>query len=144
MHATRFTAASVVVAVAGPVLAAGAAVLLPTSAAFAGSIAASALVGLVFAANNLQMVRTRGTASLPSATLAAVFGLWLTGAPLVYDAGFAPTAVVQLAGMLTAAFSTHTALEAAEAIARGEERGRRPPSVETGDVPGLADALDED
>jgi hypothetical protein len=110
VDATRFTAAAVVVAVAAPLLALVAAVALGPTAAFQGSIAVSALVTLVFAGHNLWAVRTTGSTSFASGAVAALLGAWLAAAPVVYDAGFLPTAVTQVAGLLTATFSAHAAL----------------------------------
>jgi hypothetical protein len=130
VDATRFTAVSVAVATAAPLLALVAGLLGP-SAAFRGSIALSALVTLVFAAHNLQSVRTVGAVSFASGTVTAVLGLWLAVAPVVYDAGFLPTATTQLAGLLTAAFSAHAALSVVDG-ALGGASSREPTS---GDPP---------
>jgi hypothetical protein len=131
VDATRFTAASVVVAVVAPLLALVAGLLGP-SAAFQGSIALSALVTLVFAGHNLQSVRAVGAASFASGAVTALLGLWLAVAPVVYDAGFVPTAVTQFAGLLTAAFSGHAALSVVDralggAAAREPTGGGEPP-----------------
>ncbi|MFB6168951.1 MAG: hypothetical protein ABEJ43_08920 [Haloferacaceae archaeon] len=110
MNATRFTAAAVLVAVVAPSLALVAAVALGPTTAFQGSIALSALVTLVFAGHNLQSVRKTGSTSFASGAVAALLGAWLAVAPVVYDAGFLPTAITQFAGLLTATFSAHAAL----------------------------------
>ncbi|MFB6305186.1 MAG: hypothetical protein ABEH47_08470 [Haloferacaceae archaeon] len=114
MNDSRFVAGGAVVAVLAPLVTFVGVFVLPAPAAFRGSISASALVVLVFAADNLRSVRAAGEPAFPSATVAAVLGAWLAAAPLVYDAGFAPTALAQFAGLLTAAFGAHGALVAVE------------------------------
>jgi hypothetical protein len=111
VDATRFTAAAVVVAAVAPFVALVAAVAFGPTLAFRGSIALSALVTLVFAGHNLQSVRRTGSTSFASGTVTALLGVWLAAAPVVYDAGFVPTAVTQLAGLLTATFAAHAALD---------------------------------
>jgi predicted ABC-type exoprotein transport system permease subunit len=132
VDASRFTAAAVVVAVVAPLLALVAAVALGPTVAFQGSIALSALVTLVFAVHNLQSVRTTGSTSFASGTVTALLGVWLAVAPVVYDAGFLPTAITQFAGLLTATFSAHAALSVVgralgDASTR-EGRGGDPPA----------------
>lgn len=131
MDASRFTAAAVVVAVVAPLLALGAAVALGPTVAFQGSIALSALVTLVFAGHNLQVVRTTGSTSFGSGAVTALLGVWLAFAPVVYDAGFLPTAVTQFAGLLTATFSGQAALSVVgralgDASTRGMPAGEAP------------------
>lgn len=119
MHGTRFTAVAVVVAALAPVVTLLGVFAFGAPLAFRGSIAVSAFVLLIFAADNLRTVGTTGAPSFASAVVATVLGLWLTVAPLIYDAGFAPTALTQFAGLLAAAFSGHTALDAVAAMATG-------------------------
>jgi predicted ABC-type exoprotein transport system permease subunit len=131
VDATRFTAAAVVVAVVAPLVALVAAVALGPTVAFQGSIALSALVTLVFAGHNLRSVRQTGSASFASGAVTALLGTWLAVAPVVYDAGFLPTAITQLAGLLTATFSAHTALEVVDRTLSDasvtDSRGGEPP-----------------
>ncbi len=119
MYASRFTAAAAVVAVLAPLAAIAGSLVLGVPVAFRGSVGVSAAVLLVFTAHNLASIRSTGSQSFASAVVATVFGIWLAYAPLVYDAGFLATALTQLAGMLTAAFSAHTALDALAAMAGG-------------------------
>lgn len=120
MNATRFTVGAAVVAVVAPVVTFAGVFVLAAPAAFRGSISASALVALVFTLDNLRSVRATGAPAFPSAVVATVLGLWLAVAPVIYDAGFAPTALAQFAGLLTAAFSGHAALVAVESMLTGD------------------------
>lgn len=129
MDASRFTAAAVVVAVVAPLLALVTAVAIGPSAAFQGSIALSALVTLVFAGHNLQVVRTTGSTSFGSGAVAALLGVWLAFAPVIYDAGFLSTAVTQFAGLLTATFSGQAALSVV-GRALGDASAREVPAGE--------------
>lgn len=119
VNATRFTVGGAVVAVVAPLVTFAGAFVLPAPPAFRGSISASALVALVFAVDNLRSVRTTGAPAFPSAVVATALGLWLAVAPVIYDAGFAPTALAQFAGLLTAAFGGHAALVAVEGMVTG-------------------------
>lgn len=122
MNATRLTRVAAVVAVAAPVVTFVGVFVLAAPAAFRGSISASALVTLVFTLDNLRTVRATGEPAFPSAVVATVLGLWLAVAPVIYDAGFAPTALAQFAGLLTAAFGGHAALVAVESMVAGTGR----------------------
>ncbi|MFO8115382.1 MAG: hypothetical protein R6U01_08490 [Halorubrum sp.] len=76
--------------------------------AFAGSVGSSGLLGLVFAARNLQLLRAAGEPSLPPAVLTTVFGGWFMLAPLLYpEVGFLPTAGTQLGGTVMATFGLY-------------------------------------
>jgi glucose dehydrogenase len=122
---TRFTTAVSYVAVLGLGLAFVGAFLDPR-AAFRGSVAATALVGLVFAGHNAHHVRETGTPRLASAAIATVFGVWLAVAPLTYDVTVPATAAVQLSGTLVAAFAGHSTVEVVETLLdgrTGEGRG---------------------
>ncbi|WP_204365984.1 hypothetical protein [Halorubrum coriense] len=105
---SRFMLASTAVCL---VACAGVAVLpllLGTSNAFAGSISSSGLLGVVFAARSLQLLRATGTPSLPPAVLTTIFGGWFMLAPLLYsDVGFLPTAGTQLGGTVIATFGLY-------------------------------------
>jgi len=86
-------------------------------AAFRGSAVASGVVGLVFAAQNLRVLRATGRARLAPAVLVTVFGVIFAVTPLLYEAvGTPSTATAQTAGVLTAAFGGYTALESIEAL----------------------------
>lgn len=112
-----FPTAAATVAVVGCLLAAVAAVAGSPTAAFRGSVTASAAVGLIFAVGHLRGVRAEGP-RLPGALVTAVFGFWFMAAPLLYDdVGFVATAGVQFAGLLTAAFAGYNALAAIEELA---------------------------
>ena len=79
-----------------------------TSDAFAGSIGSSAILGLIFAARNLQLLRAAGSPSLPPAVLTTTFGGWFMLAPLLYpDVGLLPTAGTQLGGTVMATFGLY-------------------------------------
>jgi hypothetical protein len=99
----------------GCVLASAGAALVPivtgASQAFVGSITTSGLLGLVFAARNVQLLRARGAPSLPPAVLTTVFGIWFMLAPLLYTGvGFLATAGTQLAGTVIATFGLYVAV----------------------------------
>jgi len=82
--------------------------LLGSSAAFTGSVSSSAVLGVVFAARNLQLLRAAGTPSLPPAVLTTIFGGWFMLAPLLYpDVGVLPTAGTQLGGTVIATFGLY-------------------------------------
>jgi len=86
--------------------------------AFRGSVVASGLVGLTFAAQNLRVLRSTGRARLAPAVLVTVFGVVFAVTPLLYEAvGTLATATAQTAGVLTAAFGGYTALESIETLA---------------------------
>lgn len=140
MDATRLNAAAAVVCVAGPLLALVVAVAFGPTVAFQGSIALSALVTLVFAGHNLRAVTETGSVSFASAAVTALLGAWLAVAPVVYDAGFVPTAVTQFAGLVTAAFGIHAALDVVGRSLSGD--GSTPAPAD--DPPaGLGDITDE-
>ncbi|WP_198948055.1 MULTISPECIES: hypothetical protein [unclassified Halorubrum] len=105
---SRFLLASTAICA---VTCAGVAVLplaVDSSRAFTGSIGSSGLLGLVFAARNLQLLRATGEPSLPPAVLTTAFGGWFMLAPLLYpDVGFLPTAGTQLAGTVMATFGLY-------------------------------------
>lgn len=102
-----FLSASAVVGLLGCVLATATPLAVGASAAFTGSIATSGVLGVVFAARNVQLLRGNGRVSLPAATLTLIFGVWFMLAPLLYDPGFLATAGVQLAGTLVATFGAY-------------------------------------
>ncbi len=140
VNATRLNAVAAVVCVVGPLLALVVAVALGPTVAFQGSIALSALVTLVFAGHNLRTVTGAGSVSFASATVTALLGVWLAVAPVVYDAGFVPTAVTQFVGLLTATFGAHAALDVVGRSLSGDER--TPPTAD--DPPaGLGDLSEE-
>lgn len=94
-----------------------AAVVIPVavgaSVAFTGSISLSGLLGLVFAARNVQLLRESGEPSLPPAVLTTVFGGWFMLAPLVYsEVGFLATAGTQLAGTVMSTFGLYLVVAA--------------------------------
>jgi len=105
--ASRFLRASAVIALLGCLLAAVTPLVAGASTAFTGSIVTSGVLGVVFAARNLQLLQRRGRASLPAATLTLIFGGWFMLAPLLYDVGFLPTGGVQLGGTLIATFAAY-------------------------------------
>jgi len=89
------------------------------SPAFRGSLTATGLLGTVFAAQQLRLIREEGYPRLPAATITTLFGLAYLVAPLLYeDVGFAPTAAAQFAGILTASFGGYAAVEALEGLLR--------------------------
>lgn len=108
---SRFLLASTAVCVA---TCAGVAILplvVDSSRAFTGSVSTSGVLGLVFAARNLQLLRAAGTPSLPPAVLTTIFGGWFMFAPLLYpDVGFLPTAGTQLSGTIIATFGLYVAV----------------------------------
>lgn len=77
------------------------------SRAFVGSVVSSGLLGVVFAARNVQLLRTSGSPSLPPAVLTTIFGGWFMLAPLLYDVGFLPTAGIQLVGTIISTFGLY-------------------------------------
>lgn len=105
---STFLSAAAVVGLVGCLAATVTAVVAADSAAFTGSVATSGIVGIVFAARNVQLLRDRGTVSLPPAVLTTIFGGWFMLAPLLYDAGFLATAGTQLSGMLVSSFALYT------------------------------------
>lgn len=143
MHANRFTAVAVVVAAVAPVVALIGVFAFGAPLAFRGSIAVSALVLLIFAADNLRSVGATGTPSFASAVVATVLGLWLAAAPLIYDAGFLPTAITQFSGLLAAAFSGHTALDVLAAMATGRVDSAGGPAVDGDDYGDVTDPFGE-
>lgn len=88
------------------------------SDAFRGSIVASGVVGLVFAAQTLRVLRATGRARLAPSLLLTVFGVIFAVSPLLYrDVGTVTTATAQTAGVLTAAFAGYLAIESIETLA---------------------------
>ncbi len=140
MDATRFNAVAAVVCVAGPLAALVVAVAFGPTAAFRGSIAASTLVTLVFAGHNLRAVSGTGSVSFASAAVTALLGAWLAVAPVVYDAGFVPTAVTQFVGLLTATFGAHAALDV---VGRSLSGGETPRPTADDPPAGLGEIPDE-
>jgi hypothetical protein len=114
MDESRFTLFATAVPVVGLLLALVGA-FVGSSVAFRGSIAVSALVGLVFAVHHLQSVRRTGAPQFATGAVVTGFGGWLVAAPLLYDVGFLPTASVQFSGLLLLTFGGHTALDAVAA-----------------------------
>jgi len=112
MDADRFTTAAAVVALLGCPLAVVAPFTLNAAPGPRGGIAFSGLVGAVFAGYNLYAIVTEGRPQFAAAVMAAAFGTWLILAPLQYTVAAPLTATAQFAGMLLAAFSGFTALEA--------------------------------
>ncbi|MFB6146475.1 MAG: hypothetical protein ABEJ08_02185 [Halobacteriaceae archaeon] len=109
---TQFDRASTVLALAGPVVAVAGVLGFEATAAFRGSVAGSAVVALVFAGYGASGV-LRGDENRPAAaTVAAVFGVWLVSAPLLYGASGAVVGAVQTGGLLLAAFEGYLALVA--------------------------------
>jgi hypothetical protein len=104
---STFLSASAAIGLLGCVLATATPLAAGASAAFSGSIVTSGILGIVFAARNLQLLRDHGRVSLPAATLTLLFGGWFMLAPLLYDPGFLATAGVQLAGTLVATFAAY-------------------------------------
>jgi hypothetical protein len=104
---TAFLSASATIGLLGCALATATPLAVGASAAFTGSIVTSGVLGVVFAARNLQLLRDYGRISLPAATLTLLFGGWFMLAPLLYDSGFLATAGVQLAGTLIATFAAY-------------------------------------
>jgi hypothetical protein len=106
--ASRFLVASTVVCV---VACAGVATLplaVGSAPAFVGSIGSSGVLGVIFAARSLQLLRVAGEPSLPPAVLTTIFGGWFMLAPLLYpDVGFLPTAGTQLGGTVIATFGLY-------------------------------------
>lgn len=118
-QAPQFTLAAGAVALLGCLLAVAAPYLGDAPASFRGSLTAAGLVGTVFAAQQLRLIREEGRPRLPAATITMLFGLSFLVAPLLYsEVGFVVTAVAQSAGLLTAAFGGYTAVEGLEAIWR--------------------------
>lgn len=118
--ATTFTTAAAAVATVAPAVAVVATLLGSPTAAFRGSLVASAVVGVVFAGHHLRQVRAGGRPRLPAAFVTTVFGLWFMTAPVLYSGvGFLATAGVQFAGLLTAAFAGYNTVEAIEDLAGG-------------------------
>lgn len=102
-----FLSASAAVGLVGCVLATATPLATGASAAFTGSIVTSGVLGIVFAARNLQLLRGHERVSLPAATLTLIFGGWFMLAPLLYDPGFLAIAGVQFAGTLVATFGAY-------------------------------------
>ncbi|WP_299335832.1 hypothetical protein [Haloplanus sp.] len=109
---SAFLSAAAVIGIVGCLAAAVTPVVANASAAFTGSVATSGVVGVVFAARNAQLLRNRGTVSLPAAVLTTIFGGWFMIAPLLYDVGFLATAGTQLFGMLVSAFALYMTVDA--------------------------------
>ena len=104
---SAFLSVSAAVGLLGCALAAATPLAAGASAAFTGSITTSGVLGVVFAARNLQLLRGNGRVSLPAATLTLIFGGWFMLAPLLYDVGFLATGGVQFAGTLIATFGAY-------------------------------------
>ncbi|WP_435094749.1 hypothetical protein [Halorubrum sp. N11] len=105
---SRFLVASTAVCVATCAVVAVLPFVVDSSRAFTGSVSTSGVLGLVFAARNLQLLRARGAPSLPPAVLTTIFGGWFMLAPLLYpDVGFLPTAGTQLGGTVIATFGLY-------------------------------------
>jgi hypothetical protein len=120
MTAKRFDLAAAAVSTLAMV-AAFVGVFLSPVEAFRGSITASALVGFIFAAYNLQTVRTTGAPRFATSVVVTVFGLWFVAGPLTYDPqSFAATAAVQFSGLVAAAFAGHLALDAFAELLGGD------------------------
>lgn len=118
-RAGQFTLAAGVVALVGCLLAIASPYFGSASPAFRGSLTATGLIGTVFAAQQLRLIREEGGPRLPAATVTTVFGLSYLVAPLLYqDVGFAPTAAAQFAGILTASFGGYAAVAALEDLWR--------------------------
>lgn len=116
-----FSLAAGGLAALGCLLAVGSPFLGDPDTAFRGSIVASGVVGLVFAAQNLKVLRATGRARLAPAVLVTVFGVVFAVTPLLYEGvGTLSTATAQTAGVLAAAFGGYTALESIETLAGGE------------------------
>lgn len=105
-----FLLASAVIGVIGCLLAGVAPFAGGASAAFTGSIVSSSLLALVFAVQNLRLLRRDGAVALAPAALTTIFGGWFMMAPLLYDVGFIETAGTQFAGLLLAAFGLYLTL----------------------------------
>jgi len=104
---SRFLSAAAVICVLGCIAATATPLVAGASAAFTGSVVTSGVLGVVFAARNLQLLQARGRVSLPPAVLTTLFGGWFMLAPLLYDVGFLSTAGTQSAGILVATFGTY-------------------------------------
>ncbi|MEZ3145566.1 hypothetical protein [Halobaculum sp. MBLA0143] len=102
--ASRFLIAATVIAAASCLAAGVTPLVTGASRAFTGSITTSGLLGVVFGARSVQLLRADGVVSLPPAVLTTIFGGWFMLAPLLYEVGFLPTAGTQLAGTLVATF----------------------------------------
>jgi hypothetical protein len=88
------------------------------TAAFRGSVVATGVIGLVFAAQTLRVLRVTGRARLAPALLLTVFGVIFAVTPLLYEGvGTTATATAQTAGVLTAAFAGYLAVESIETLA---------------------------
>ena len=109
---SRFLSAATVIGVLGCVAAAATPLVAGASSAFTGSVVTSGVLGVVFAARNVQLLRARGRVSLPPAVLTTLFGGWFMLAPLLYDVGFLSTAGTQLSGLLVATFGTYAVVAA--------------------------------
>jgi hypothetical protein len=105
---SRFLLASAVICVFGCLAATIVPIVTGASRAFTGSVASSGLLGLVFTIRNVQLLRERGTPSLPPAILTTIFGGWFMLAPLLYaDVTVLPTAGTQLAGTIISTFGLY-------------------------------------
>ncbi|MFB6154003.1 MAG: hypothetical protein ABEJ27_07100 [Halodesulfurarchaeum sp.] len=107
-----FIFGSIIVVIAGLLLAATTPLVAGAAAAFRGSVVASAVVGLVFAVQHQRRFQRDGRPHVPDAAVSTVFGAWFIAAPLLYDVGFIATAGVQFAGLLVAAFGGYLTLAA--------------------------------
>lgn len=105
---SQFVVASATLCLIGCLSATVLPMLTGASQAFTGSVTSSGVLGILFALRSLQLLRARGTPSLPPAVLTTIFGGWFMLAPLLYgDVGFLPTAGVQLAGTLISTFGLY-------------------------------------
>ena len=111
-HSTPFLSAAAIIALLGCALVVATPLVAGANRAFAGSIVASGLLGVVFAGQNLRLYRAQSTPSVPAATLTVVFGGWFMLAPLLYDVGFLATAGTQFGGLLVAAFGLYMLVSA--------------------------------
>jgi len=105
-----FLVAGGVIGVVGCLLAGLTPLVGGASPAFTGSVVSSSLLGVVFAAQNLRLLRRNGDVALAPAALTTVFGGWFMAAPLLYDVGFIATAGTQLSGLLVSAFGLYLTL----------------------------------
>lgn len=111
----RFTDAAIGVTVLATVITLASPYFGNATPAFRGSVVASSLVALVFAAQGARSLRKHGQPRLSSSIVVTVFGLWFVLAPIIYGTetvGFAPTAGVQFGGLLIASFGGYVAVEA--------------------------------
>lgn len=109
----RFVAAAAGITVLAPLLTLVSPYLGASTAAFRGSVVATSLVALAFAARGALTLRRAGRPELPASVVATVFGFWFVLAPILYgseNVAFAPTAGVHFGGLLLASFGGYAAL----------------------------------